>query len=151
MVKMQLSDAAKVHALGLIEDAEWSIQSVATCNARTLGVSRWTIMRLVARKNQDPDCEIPLRKKALVQEKSMGNVKVDAIERALETNPFLTSRDLKMRMPKTLKNIDGRTVRRIIREDLDRPARVAPCQSMTQSEAMTCGRVDWVKSKVGEK
>ena len=65
--------------------------------------------------------------------------------------PFLTSWDLKMRLPKTLKNIDGRTVRRIMREDLDRPARVAPCQSMTQSEAMKCGRVDWVKSKVGEK
>ena len=52
-----------------------------------------------------------------------------------------------MRLPKTLKNIDGRTVRRIMREDLDRPARVAPVKAFL-TEAIKCGRVDWVKSKL---
>ena len=55
--------------------------------------------------------------------------------------PFLTSRDLKMRLPKTLKNIDGRTVRRIMRENLDRSASVAPVKAFL-TEAMKCGRVD---------
>ena len=59
MVKKQLSDAAKGRALGLIEDAGWSITDVAN----TLGVSRWTIMRLIERRKQNPGSEIPVRKK----------------------------------------------------------------------------------------
>ena len=75
-----------------------------------------------ARRNEEPDCEVPMRKKGTGSGKKCRKGELDAIENALETNPFLTSRDLKL---KTLMNIDGRTVRRIIGDDLDRPAKVA--------------------------
>ena len=45
------------------------------------------------------------------------------------------------------KNIDGQTVRRIVREDLDRPARVTPVKACL-TEAMKSGRVEWVNSKL---
>ena len=58
-----------------------------------------------------------------------------------------TFRVLKLKMPKTLKNIDGQTVRRIVREDLDRPARVTPVKACL-TEAMKSGRVEWVNSEL---
>ena len=61
-----------------------------------------------------------------------------------------TFRVLKLKMPKTLKNIDGQTVRRIVREDLDRPARVAPVKACLNG-AMQSARVEWVNSKLRRK
>ena len=97
MVRRQLTEAAKGRALGLIEDAGWSINDVAT----SLRVSRWTIMRLSARRKKEPDCEVPRRKQGTGPRKKYGNRELDAIEKALDKNTFLTSRDLKLKMPKT--------------------------------------------------
>ena len=143
MVKKQLSDAGKGRAIGLIEDAGWSITDVAS----TLGVSRWTIMRLIASRNQNPGSEVPVRKKGTGLKKKWGRKEADAIERALDRNPYQTSLELKMRMPKTLKSIDARTVRRITREYLDRPASVAPEKPFLTDE-LKSGRIEWVNTNL---
>ena len=71
--------------------------------------------------------DVPPRKEGTGQKKKYGSREVNAIERTIEKNPHLTSRELKMRMPsRLLKNLSARTVRRILDIDLDRPARVAP-------------------------
>ena len=57
--------------------------------------------------------------------KKYGRREVKATERALEKNPRLTCHDLKLKMPKLLRNISNRTLRRIADIDLDRPAREA--------------------------
>ena len=57
--------------------------------------------------------------------KKYGRREVNAIERALEKNPRLTCRDLKLKMPKSLNNIYNWTLRRIADINLDRPAREA--------------------------
>ena len=146
MVRRQLTEAAKGRALGLIEDAGWSINDVAT----SLRVSRWTIMRLSARRKEEPDCEVPRRKQGTGPRRKYGKRELDAIEKALDKNTFLTSRDLKLKMPKTLKDIDGRMVRRIVRDDLDRPARVAPVKACLNG-TMQSARVEWVNSKLRRK
>ena len=141
----QLTDAGKGRALGLIQDAGWSVADVA----KTMGVSRWTIMRLVARSRQKENSglEVPRRKKGTGPKKKWGKKEADAIERALERNSFLTSVDLKMRLRKTLKRIDGRTVRRIMRDVLDRPASVAAVKPYL-TEANKESRVQWATTNL---
>ena len=94
--------------------------------ANRLNVSRCTISRLRSRKASDTVNDVPPRKQGTGQKKKYGSREVTAIERTIEKNRHLTCRELKMRMPKLLKNLSARTVRRILDIDLDRPARVAP-------------------------
>ena len=143
MVKKQLTEAGKGRALGLLEDAGWSVKDVAN----KMGVSRWTIMRLVKKKKEDPKSEVPRRKKGTGAKKKYGQRELDAIENALERNSFLTSTDLKIMMPKLLRNLDARTIRRIMRDELDRPASVAPVKAVLTDE-MRSERIKWVKGKL---
>ena len=92
MEKKQLTDAGKGRALGLIEDAGWSISDVA----KTLGVSRWTIMRLIARKKQNPESEVPRRKQGTGPLKKYGKKEIDAIEALAKlTQAYLKKENLK--------------------------------------------------------
>ena len=94
--------------------------------ANRVNVSRCTISRLKSRKASDTVNDVPPRRKGTGLKKKYGSREVTAIERTIEKNRHLTCRELKMRMPKLLKNLSAMTVRRILDIDLDRPARVAP-------------------------
>ena len=68
----------------------------------------------------------------------------------IDKNPHFTSRNLKSRMYKLLKNISARTVRRILDVDLDRPARVAPEKPYLR-EDMKVRRVEWATTNLRRK
>ena len=67
-----------------------------------------------------------------------------------DKNLHFTSRNLKSRMYKLLKNISARTVRRILDVDLDRPARVAP-EKPFLTEDMKDRRVEWAITNLRRK
>ena len=72
---------------------------------------------------------------------------INAIWRQIEKNAFLSSTELKLRLPRTLANINARTVRRILFYDLDRPARFAALKpDLTEQNKM--GRLAWVKTNM---
>ena len=137
MAKKQLTDAWKGYALGQIEDSGWSNSDV--------GVSCWTIMGLIAIKHQNPESEVPARKRGTGPIKKYGKKEIGAIEQAMERNSFLSSTDLNIIL-KTLKNIDARTVRRILKYDLDRPASVAPVKPFLTDD-MEVRWLDWLIRK----
>ena len=91
--------------------------------------------------------DVPPRKEGTGQKKKYGSREVNAIERTIEKNPHLTSRELKMRMPRLLKNLSARTVRRILDIDLDRPARVAP-EKIFLTDEMKVRRVEWATTNL---
>ena len=110
--------------------------------ANRLGVSRSTISRLKLRKSGDPVNEVPQRKKGTGPKKKYTMREVVAVEKAMLKNAHLTSIDLKRIMPRLLRNLSPRTIRRILDVELDRPARVAP-EKPYLTEEMKARRVKW--------
>ena len=118
--------------------------------ANRVNVSRCTISRLKSRKAADNVNDVPPRRRGTGQKKKYGSREVNAIEKLIDKNPNLTSRDLKMRMPRLLKNLSPRTVRRILDVDLDRPARVAP-EKIYLTDEMKARRVEWATTNLRRK
>ena len=136
----QLSQPQRVRALSLIE-AGWSQARVA----RHLNVSRWTIGRLQKLNVEDPS---KVRKRKVgtgLNNKSYGAKEVRAILRLLEKNSFLTSFQVKMRLKRTLRHLSARTIRRIMVNDLGRPAAVASKKPYLTEEKKVL-RMTWCKS-----
>ena len=79
-----------------------------------------------------------------------GSKEVNAIEKITDKNPHLTSRELKMRMPRLLKNLSARIVRRSLDIDLDCPARVAP-EKIYLTDEMKARRVEWATTNLRRK
>ena len=90
---------------------------------------------------------VPKRKVGTGPKKKYGRRQINAIWRQIEKNAFLSSTELKLRLPRTLANIDARTVRRILFYDLDRPARIAALKpDLTEQNKMD--RLAWVKTNM---
>ena len=81
--------------------------------AEKLGVCRATINRIV-RNHRGIQ-----RKKGSGPRLKYGNKEVRIIEKAVLRNPFVTSKQIKMRNPKGLSKISTRTIRRILKEILN--------------------------------
>ena len=138
-MKKHMSEAAKGRAIGLLE-AGIGVGEVA----KGIGVTRQTISRLKARKSNEEPSEVPQRRAGSGRRKKYDQQLLDKVEAAMEKNPHLNSTDLKRMMPRLLRNISGRTVRRLLDVELDRPARVS-AEKPRLTEAMKERRLEWAK------
>ena len=85
--------------------------------ANRLKVSKRAVERLFAKHKRGPVYLIPGRPKKLTK------VDICRIKKAIEKNPMMTSKDLKIKL--SLKNISTRTIRRVLLVDLKMPSFVA--------------------------
>ena len=91
--------------------------------ANRLKVSKSAVERLIAKFKRGPVYLIPKRKSGSGRPKKITKGDIQKIKKAIEKNPMMTSKDLKIELK--LKKISTRTIRRVLLEDLSLPSFVA--------------------------
>ena len=118
--KKQLSDIQKAKALA------WSQEEVNQNEiARRLGVSRWTVSRLLLAAKSNNNVGVPSRKSGSGRPKKVNNKMLKKIKKDIFENPFLTAKQIKDKNPRLLSQVSLRTIRRVLLENLNLKARVA--------------------------
>ena len=79
-----------------------------------LGVSLSSIQRLVTKSKSCPFGSVPARKQGSWPPKKVSKRAKNATKKAITKDPRLSSRQLKRRYPRLLKNISTRTIRRVL-------------------------------------
>ena len=118
--KKQLCDVLKAKALA------WSQEQVNQNEiARRLGVSRWTVSRLLVAAKSNNNIGVPSRKPGSGRPRKVKDKMLNKIKKDIFENPFQTAKQIKDNNPRLLSQVSLRTIRRVLLEYLNLKARVA--------------------------
>ena len=116
----QLCDVLKAKALA------WSQEDVTQNEiARRLGVSRWTVSRLLVAATSNNKVGVPKRKPGSGRQKKVNDRILNKIKKDIFDNPFLTEKQIKDKNPTLLSQVSLTTIRRVLLEYLSLKGRVA--------------------------
>ena len=117
MPRKHMNDIERAKAIA------WSQERVSQADiAKRLKVGKRTIERLIARHREKPEESIPRRKKGSGRPRKISAGEIKKIEKAIEKNPMLSSKEIKTKLNL---QISLRSIRRILLEDLELKSYVA--------------------------